>query len=249
MNARQERPQSNIAALQPRLLSWHADAPAQANRSPSPEAPLLLARIGRLFSLTQRTLLKGRHPRRRQPDPQRRHVAGLVLSTTMGRTTATVTLAEVLPGTPRSSLHIVQHLQQELPGPHAVSALAQHLGGLWNCQRVLITADHLSTPLLSEGATVAVLDATSAAALAPSLLAAIDLGRVQLYARDDSAEEAAFWSQVVRATAGYRPDGPLAFAPTALGEQAYVLGLALAVEAANRLPALYALPAAERVSA
>lgn len=216
---------------------------AQPRLPPFPAPSLATSRdtlphIGRLLSLTQRTLLKGRHPRRARPAPGARYVGGLVIfpNPLSGRLETSITIAELQPAGLRNALHLVQHLHIPLALPGALAQIVQEVAGRWDCQRLLIASPRVSTPLELPSGVTSILDIPSAEALATTLLDALDLGRVQVYANDGSREHTEFWAQAVRAVAGYRTAGPLALAAAPLADNTYVLGLALAVEAANRLP-------------
>ncbi len=223
-------------SAQPRLLPFPAPSRA-TNRDALPH-------IGRLLSLTQRTLLKGRHLRQTRPAPDARYVGGLVIfpNPLSGRLEASITIAELQPDGLRNALHIVQHLNIPLALPGALAQIVQEVAGRWDCQRLLIASPRVAAPLELPSGVTTILDIPSAEALAPALLDALDLGRVQVYTNDGSREHTEFWAQAVRAVAGYRPEGPLALAAAPLADNAYVLGLALAVEAANRLPLAKSLP-------
>ena len=112
----------------------------------------------------------------------------------------------------------------------------------WGLRRLVADATGLGAPLCSAlkqsmGHRIVsfVFTAASKSALGYELLAAAGTGRLQLYARDASAECAACWQELESAAADYRPNRALNFYvdPTK-GHDDYLISLALAVEAAAR---------------
>ncbi len=68
-----------------------------------------------------------------------------------------------------------------------------------------------------------------------NLLAAINSGRLKVYAGDGSAEEQEFWFEVERAKSQYRPSQTMNFyVDPAQGHDDFLMSLALLVEAANQ---------------
>ena len=68
-----------------------------------------------------------------------------------------------------------------------------------------------------------------------SLLAAINSGRLKMYASDGSSEEQEFWFEMEKAKSQYRPSQTMNFYvdPTE-GHDDFLMSLALLVEAANQ---------------
>ena len=68
-----------------------------------------------------------------------------------------------------------------------------------------------------------------------NLLAAVNAGRLKMYAGDGSAEYREFWTEMERARSYYRPSNTLNFyVDPAQGHDGFLMSLALAVEAAAR---------------
>ena len=77
--------------------------------------------------------------------------------------------------------------------------------------------------------------ARSKSELGFALLAAINSGRVKMYAGDGSAEGQEFWFEIERAKSQYRPNQTMNFyVDPAQGHDDFVMSLALVVEAGNR---------------
>lgn len=205
---------------------------------------------GRLFDATQRAQLQGRHGRLSSPQPGERYVAGLDLggeaSEAGGEHDATVlTIARlVLPATgalvqePR--LEIVTHYVWAGERHDALyGRLVDLLGEVWNVQRVVVDATGLGEPLTrflarALGFRVIPFKFTqeSKSRLAYNLLAAVNGGRLKVYAGDGSVAYRTLWHQIERARAEYRPNRTLNFfvAPSE-GHDDYLVSLALTVEA------------------
>jgi hypothetical protein len=112
----------------------------------------------------------------------------------------------------------------------------------WGLRRLVADATGLGAPLVaalkqSLGHRIVsfVFTASSKSALGYKLLAAAGTGRLQLYARDASAECDECWRELESAAADYKPNRTLNFyVDPAKGHDDYLMSLALAVEGANR---------------
>ncbi|MBI1885444.1 MAG: hypothetical protein HYS09_03895 [Chloroflexi bacterium] len=219
---------------------------------------------GRLFSPGQLAQLQGTHPRRATPGPGDVCVAGLDLGgqeldprpsalapgvAGRGARDATVlTIArvvwppsEAIVQEPR--LEVVEHLA--LVGePHDAlfARLADVLGGVWRVRRLAVDATGLGETLarlLARALGEAVVQpvrftAESKSRLGYALLAAVNGGRLKMYAPDGSPEYAEFWREAELARAVYRPNRTLNFfVDPSQGHDDFLVSLALVVEAAS----------------
>ena len=126
-----------------------------------------------------------------------------------------------------------------------VPQLVDLLRNVWRVRQVVVDATGVGGAVASflVGALGAgrcvpfVFSAASKSALAYGLLAAVNAGRVRMYADDGSAEAAAFWQQVRAARYAVRAHQALSFdvAP-AEGHDDFLMSLALLVEAAKLAP-------------
>jgi hypothetical protein len=213
---------------------------------------------GRLFSGSQRAQLRGTHARQHGPRAGEVYVAGLDVggqeleepgarSREPGKHDATVlTIARAVMAAsdavvqePR--LEIVEHIAFSGDAHDAVFArLADLLGEVWRVRRLAVDATGLGETLarllarrLGETIVRPVrFTAESKSKLGYGLLAAVNGGRLKLYAADGSLEYAQFQREIEAARAHYRPNQQMNFfvAP-AYGHDDYLVSAALAVEA------------------
>lgn len=142
-------------------------------------------------------------------------------------------------------LEVVEHLavagekHDELFG-----RLVDVLGRVWRVRRVAVDATGLGETLarlLAKALGSAVVRAVrftaeSKSRLGYQLLAAVNGGRLKMYAADGSAEYAEFWRQMELARAVYRPSRTMNFlVDPSSGHDDYLMSLALVVEAARDL--------------
>ncbi len=209
---------------------------------------------GRLFSPSQREQMRGRHSRQSAPREGETYVAGLDLGgqdfgVEEGRRQhdATVlTIGRVLfpPAgaiVPEPRLEVVEHLSfRGVPHEALLARLVDVLRDVWRVRRVAVDATGLGETLarllsraLGSGAVQAVrFSAESKSRLGFELLAAVNGGRLKLYAPDGSAEHAELWRQIELARAVYRPNRTMNFfVDPAQGHDDFVVSLALAVQA------------------
>ena len=122
--------------------------------------------------------------------------------------------------------------------------LVDLLGNVWHCRKVIVDATGVGQPVasflrksLGRSVTPFVFTARSKSQLGFSLLAAINSGRLKMYAGDGSKECQAFWDQAGKARSFYRPSQTMNFyVDPSQGHDDYLMSLALVVEAS----ALYA---------
>jgi hypothetical protein len=118
--------------------------------------------------------------------------------------------------------------------------LVDILKRVWGCRRVVVDATGLGQPVSSFlrqtlGARVVpfTFTAQSKSALGFRLLAAVNSGRLKMYAADGSAEYREFWQEIAQAESHYRPNQTMSFSVApARGHDDFIMSLALLVEAA-----------------
>ena len=214
-----------------------------------------------LFSPAQRAQLQGRHPRQRLPARGCLYVAGLdVAGEPWGgrgvpdnpqRDATVLTIGELEPPSPGDPLlrepavRIVE--QYRWSGePHHVLApqLVDLLRRVWACRRVVVDATGLGagvTSLLTKvlGSIVEpfVFTAAAKSRLGFELLAAVNTGRLTMYAPDSSPEASAFWHEVELAQGRYRPNQTMDFyVEPGRGHDDLLMSTALLVRASQYTP-------------
>ena len=113
---------------------------------------------------------------------------------------------------------------------------------VWHCRRIVVDATGVGQPVASflrEALGAAVIPFTftqpSKSELGFNLLAAINSGRLKMYASDGSAEYQEFWLEMERAKSQYRPSQTMNFfVDPAQGHDDFLMSLALLAEAANQ---------------
>ena len=146
---------------------------------------------------------------------------------------------------PEPRLEVVEHLavagekHDELLG-----RLVDLLGRVWRVRRVAVDATGLGETLarlLAKTLGPSVVrplrfSAESKSRLGYNLLAAVNGGRLKMYAADGSPEHAEFWRQMEMARAAYRSGRTMSFfVDPSAGHDDYLMSLALVVEAARDL--------------
>jgi len=220
---------------------------------------------GRLFRAGQRAQLRGTHARQSAAAQSESYVAGLDVggqeldeagpSAGSGRASAghdptVLTVARVVAApsdalVPEPRLEVVEHLavagekHDELLG-----RLVDLLGRVWRVRRVAVDATGLGETLarlLAKTLGPSVVrplrfSAESKSRLGYNLLAAVNGGRLKMYAADGSPEHAEFWRQMELARAAYRSGRTMSFfVDPSAGHDDYLMSLALVVEAARDL--------------
>ena len=213
---------------------------------------------GRFLSAQQRAQLQGEHPRRHTPQGDSVYVAGIDLAgeaekidgdsfrQAKTRQDATVvTIAELskvdeIPGEP--SLQVIEHYWWTGEKHTEVYAqLLDLLKNVWRCKRITIDSTGVGQPVSSflhqaigNKVKPFVFTAASKSELGFELLAAINSGRLKMYASDSSLEYREFWFEMERAKSHFRPNQTMNFyLEAAEGHDDFLMSLALTVEAAS----------------
>ncbi|MBI4338790.1 MAG: hypothetical protein HY680_02415 [Chloroflexi bacterium] len=219
---------------------------------------------GGLLSGSQRAQLQGDHPRQHAPSPGAAYVAALDVAggvndgslsraeaSAPGRDSTVLTLGELDfahgdPTTGEPQVRIVEHrwwTGVALASLHP--QLVDLLGRVWRPRRVAVdatglgqgTASFLERALGSGVVEPFTFTAGSKSRLGYDLLAAVNSGRLKLYAPDGSQEFGEFWRQLERAESHLLPNRTMAFAvASAKGHDDFLMSLALLVHAGRYLP-------------
>ncbi len=137
---------------------------------------------------------------------------------------------------------IEQRAWSGVPHDELLSALANLLGRLWKVRRVVVDATGLGETIarfLAKALGQSVVSpfrftAETKSHLGYELLAAVNTGRLRMYATDGSPEYREFWREAELTRAAYRPNRTLNFyVDPAKGHDDYLMSLALAVAAAR----------------
>jgi hypothetical protein len=207
---------------------------------------------GRLFSQTQRGLLRGSHAALDTPLAGETYVAGLDIAgeatepgAASGHDATVLTIGRVLAASgplAQAQVEVVRHYawtgarHTDLYG-----ALVSLLRETWRVQRLVVDATGIGEPVaafLSQALGPSRVEALKLSAETKSrigfeLLAAVNGGRLRLYEDAASAELHECWRQVERCRAVYRPNQTLNFyVEPRDGHDDYVISLALCVAAA-----------------
>jgi hypothetical protein len=116
------------------------------------------------------------------------------------------------------------------------------LKNVWHCRKVVVDATGVGQPVSSFlrqslGSRVSPFTFTqrSKSELGFTLLAAINSGRLKMYAGDSSSEYQEFWFEMEKAKSQYRPSQTMNFyVDPAQGHDDFLMSLALLAEAAKR---------------
>lgn len=224
-----------------------------------------IAGQGGLFSPQQLAGMQGRHPRQHGPITGRTYVAGLdvaggddgqsdpqrAASTGSTRDATVLTIGELDFSTCDEVLHeprvkVVEHYRwRGTPHSRLLPQLIDILKSRWACRRVVVDATgigHTVASFLERALGKAMVSpftftAQRKSRLGYDLMAAVNTGRVKMYARDGSQEWAEFWSEMHSAKAQYRQNQTLNFyVEESRGHDDYLVSLALLVEASRYLP-------------
>ena len=115
------------------------------------------------------------------------------------------------------------------------------LKSVWHCRKVVVDATGVGQPVASFlrrslGSAVVpfVFTAPSKSEIGFNLLAAVNSGRLKMYAADGSTECQTFWTELEKARSYYRASRTMEFyVDPSQGHDDFLMSLALAVEAAN----------------
>ena len=172
--------------------------------------------------------------------------------TTSGHDATVLTIARAVP--PPSDaliqeprLEVVEHLAT-VGEPHEAlfARLADLLRDVWRVRQLAVDATGLGETLArlltralgSQVVQPVRFTAESKSRLGYGLLAAVNGGRLKMYAADGSPEYVEFWRQMELARVAYRPNQTMNFfVPPSQGHDDYLVSLALAAEAAAGLEA------------
>ncbi len=219
---------------------------------------------GRFLSPGQRAQLQGDHHRRHAPQERSIYVAGIdlageaeegedaalrALKPKQDSTVVTVgeldfsAVSEALPD-PR--VNIVQHCWWT-GRPHAslYPQLLDLLKNVWRVRRMVVdatgvgagVAGFLASALGRSVVTPFQFSQQAKSRLGFELLAAVNSGRVKMYAADGSEEYQEFWHELEKAKSHYRPSQTMNFyVDPAEGHDDFLMSLALLVEAAHYRP-------------
>jgi len=161
-----------------------------------------------------------------------------------------LTIARVIPPpsdaiVPEPGLEVVEHLAFSGDPHDAIFArLADLLGRVWGVRRLAIDATGLGETLArllaralgDEVVRPLRFTAESKSRLGYGLLAAVNGGRLRMYAPDGSEEYRAFWREMDAARVAYRPNQTMNFyVDPSEGHDDYLVSLALAADAAREL--------------
>jgi len=120
--------------------------------------------------------------------------------------------------------------------------LTDILGNVWHCRRIVVDATGVGQPVSSFlkkalGSKVSPFTFTTASKskLGFNLLAAINSGRLKMYAGDGLAEYQEFWLQMEKARNQYRPNQTMNFyVDPSQGHDDFLMSLTLLVEASQK---------------
>lgn len=185
-----------------------------------------------------------------RPEPVEGPARGSTGLTTSGRDATVLTIARVIfPPAPaiiqEPRLEVVEHVASVGEAHDSLLArLTDLLKGVWRVRRLAVDASGLGETMarllaraLGEGVVLPLrFTVESKSRLGYGLLAAVNGGRLKVYAPDGSPEYAAFWREMELARLTYRPNRTMNFFVEAgQGHDDYLMSLALAVEAAREL--------------
>ncbi len=219
---------------------------------------------GGFLSPQQRAQLQGEHTRQHQPESSKVYVAGIdlageaeeeegarlrVLKPRQDSTVVTIGELDFSTGDSvqkQPRVKVVEHYWWTgKKHTELYSQLVDIMKNVWHCRRVVVDATGVGQPVSSFlrqslGSPVIPFTFTqqSKSKLGFSLLAAINSGRLKMYAGDGSAEEQEFWLEMEKARSQYRPSQTMNFyVDPSQGHDDFLMSLALVVEAANKYEA------------
>ena len=219
---------------------------------------------GGFLSPQQQAQLAGSHCRRHQRETGRAYVAGVdlageaeegedaLLRAVRPRQDSTVvTIGELDFSTcdglvDAPTVRIVEHCWWTgTPHTALYPRLVDVLRNVWGCRRVVVDATGVGAGVASFlakalGRSVVrpfVFTQHSKSRLGFNLLAAVNSGRLKMYAADGSEEHRQFWVEMAKARSIYRPSQTMGFhVPPEEGHDDFLMSLALLVEASDYRP-------------
>ena len=219
---------------------------------------------GGFLSPGQQAQLQGTHARRHHPDGSKLYVAGIdlageaeegedaalrALKPKQDSTVVTIgeldfTICGGMVTQPR--VNIVEHYWWTgKPHPSLYPQLVDVLKNVWRVRKAAVDATGVGTGVASFLATALgrsvvtpfLFTQPSKSKLGFELLAAINSGRIKMYARDGSEEFSEFWFQMTKAKSAFRPSQTMNFyVDPSTGHDDFLTSLALLVEAAQYTP-------------
>ncbi len=215
---------------------------------------------GGYLSPQQRAQLQGEHSRRSQPEAGKIYIAGIDLAgeaeegegdylralkprqdstvVTVGELDFSI-CSEVMK---QPGVKVIEHCRWTgIKHAELYPRLADILKSVWRCRRVVVDATGVGQPVSSFlrrslGSRVIpfTFTARSKSELGFNLLAAVNSGRIKMYAGDGSDEYRQFWFEMEKARSQYRPGQTMNFyVDPAQGHDDFLMSLALLVEAAG----------------
>ncbi len=216
---------------------------------------------GGYLSPQQRAQLQGEHIRKHQPDRSKVYIAGIdlageaeteegaILRALKPRQDSTVVTIGELDFSigddtqKQSRVKVVEHYWWTgRKHTELYPQLVDILKNTWKCKRVMVDATGVGQPVSSFlrqslGSRISPLTfiQRSKSELGFTLLAAINSGRLKIYAGDGSSEYQEFWLEMEKAKSQYRPSQTMNFyVDPAQGHDDFLMSLALLVEAAKQ---------------
>lgn len=221
---------------------------------------LLVKNGGGFFDHTQLTQMQGTHSRQRHPEKGKKYVAGIDLaggieteengygaSSDPRRDAVVITIAEldysiVDAIITQPAVKIVEHYcWTGEPHPRLYPRMVDILNNVWNCKRIVVDATGIGytvAAFLRKAIGVKVIPfvftMSSKSKLGFDLLAAVNSGRVKMFAKDNSTEYRKFRQEIEKAKSVYRANHTMNFyVETGQGHDDFLMSLALTVESAN----------------
>jgi hypothetical protein len=215
---------------------------------------------GGFFSPQQKAQLQGNHPRKNVPQKGKIYVAGIDLAgeaeevndfklwaAMTHRDSTVITIGEldysiVDDIQKQPAVKIVEHYRWTgTRHTELYSSLVDTIKKTWKCKRIVVDATGVGQPVASflrqaVGAQVVpfTFTAPSKSTLGFNLMAAVNAGRLKMYAGDVSSEYQQFWSEIDNARSQYRANQTMNFyVDPAKGHDDFLMSLALVMEAAN----------------
>jgi hypothetical protein len=222
---------------------------------------------GGFLNSVQVAQLQGTHSRRHHPDGKRIYVAGIdlageaeegedaalrALKPRQDSTVVTIAELEFTPDRgpdvwlPYPGIKIVEHYWWTgKPHTSLYPQLVDVLKNVWGVKRAVVdatgvgagVASFLSGALGKSVVTPFIFTQPSKSRLGFELLAAINSGRVKMYARDGSEDFREFWFEITKARSSYRANQTMNYyVDPSTGHDDFLISLSLLVEAARYTP-------------